>query len=69
MADADHFMKGYTRSPDTTRALLASLEAALIRRDTERLGQLLINLARHDDLWQITDEQWCDRLIEAAWSS
>jgi hypothetical protein len=63
------FMKGYKRSPDVTRSLLAALEAALTARPTERLGQLLVNLARDDDLWNVRDEQWCDRLIEAAWTS
>lgn len=69
MAEIEDFWKGYERSPDVTRSLVASLEAALTRRNTERLGQLLMNLSRGDDIWNITDEQWCDRLIEAAWST
>lgn len=56
--------KGYTREPEMTQRLTEAIRAALYASPTERLGQLLMNLARRDDLWNIKDEEWIE-LLEA----
>lgn len=63
---ANPFWNGYTRSPETTAALIAALSKALYAEPTHRLGQLLTNLARGRDIWDVYDEDWIDSLSSLA---
>jgi hypothetical protein len=59
-------MDGYTRSPEMTKELLVALADALCDNPTQRLGQLLINVATASTIdicdtghiWDVHDEDW-----------
>lgn len=65
-------MEGYTRSNSMTIALAEALSDALYANPTQRLGQLLANLARNPSgatdvlrVWNTHDEEWVRLLTEA----
>lgn len=53
---ANPFWQGYTRSPEVTERLLASLRAALYAHPQQRLGQILANSLGEKDMFNIYDE-------------
>lgn len=49
---------GYGRSPQHTERLVELLGEALRANPNQRLGQLLVNLSRGADIWDVRDEHW-----------
>jgi len=60
------FMQGYRRDEGMTHQLGSALVGALLANPNQRLGQLLTNLARGADLWNVHDEDWLELLKVAA---
>lgn len=64
---ATPFWQGYKRPPEMTAKLIAALSKALYEHDTMRLGQFLVNIAQGDDLFNLWDESWLDRIEHPWW--
>jgi hypothetical protein len=57
-------MEGYLREDATVARLVAAIRVVLQCRPHERLGQVLINITRGDDLFNIYDEDLVTKLYE-----
>lgn len=55
-------MDGYKREQNMTNQLVAMTRIALNRRPNERLGQLILNATRGEDLFELHDEELLDKL-------
>lgn len=64
IAPATPFRQGYRRKPETTAHLVAAIAEALYANPTMRLGQLLVNTAGSDDLFNLYDEVLIERLTK-----
>lgn len=60
------YMQGYHRQPETANELVRWLESALQANPEQRMGQLIFNLTRDVNLFQVYDEEMLARLKKAA---